>query len=258
MAEAGTVEKPKVTLYWLNQSRAQRIVFALEELNVDYEIKVYKRRPDFLAPDELKEIHPLGKSPVISVQGPNGAKPVVIAESAAIVEYLIDHFGKSLIPTRYPPGQEGQLGAETEEWIRWRYYMHYAEGSLMALLMVCLFIDRIRNAPVPFFIKPITRSVAARVDDSYLNANIKTQFGFLEQQLTSSPQNGEFFAGTAFTGADVMMYFPLEASVKRVGVTKEKYPKITAYIERIQTRPAYQRAIKRIEEVTGEPFKAVL
>jgi glutathione S-transferase len=116
----------------------------LEELNVDYEIKVYKRKPDFLAPAELKEIHPLGKSPVISVQRPNGGKPLVIAESAAIVEYLIDYFGPSLIPARYPSGQENQLGAETEEWIRWRYYMHYAEGSLMSLLMVCLFIDRKR------------------------------------------------------------------------------------------------------------------
>jgi glutathione S-transferase len=126
----------------LNQSRAQRIVWLLEELNVDYEIKVYKRKPDFLAPDELKDIHPLGKSPVIKVQGPNTTQPKIIAESATIVEYLIDHFGKSLIPVRYPAGKEDQVGAETEEWFRWRYYMHYAEGSLMSLLMVCLFNDR--------------------------------------------------------------------------------------------------------------------
>jgi len=111
---------------------------------------------------------------------------------------------------------------------------------------------------VPFFIKPVTRSIAARVDASYLTENIKTHFGFLEQQLASSPQKGEFFAGPTFTGADLMMYFPLEASVTRVGVTKEKYPKIHAYIERIQARPAYQQAIKRIEKVTGEKFKSVL
>jgi glutathione S-transferase len=116
----------------------------------------------------------------------------------------------------------------------------------------------IRNAPVPFFIKPITRGIAARVDASYLTENIKTQFGFLEQQLASSPQNGEFFAGPTFTGADAMMYFPLELSATRVGATKEKYPKIHAYIERIQARPAYQQAIKRIEQVTGEKFKSVL
>jgi glutathione S-transferase len=111
---------------------------------------------------------------------------------------------------------------------------------------------------VPFFIKPITRSIAARVDASYLTENIKTQFGFVEEQLTTSPQNGEFFAGPTFTGADAMMYFPLEASVTRVGITEEKYPKIHAYIKRIQARPAYDRAIKKIEEVTGEKFKAVL
>jgi glutathione S-transferase len=111
---------------------------------------------------------------------------------------------------------------------------------------------------VPFFIKPITRSIAARVDNAYLDENIKLQFDFLEQQLASSPQNGEFFAGPAFSGADVMMIFPLEAAQKRAGLTQEKYPKLTAYIERIQSRPAYQRAIKKIEEVTGEEFKSVV
>ena len=116
----------------------------------------------------------------------------------------------------------------------------------------------IRNAPVPFFIKPITRSIAGRVDDAYLDQNVKLQFGYLEQQLASSPQNGEFFAGSALSGADIMMIMPLEAAVKRVGITKEKYPKITAYIERIQLRPAYQRAIKKIEDVTGEKFNSVL
>ena len=128
----------------------------------------------------------------------------------------------------------------------------------MTLVEMLMLLIEIRNAPVPFFIKPITRSIAARVDASYLSENIKTQFGFLEQQLTNSPQNGDFFAGPTFTGADAMMIFPLEASVTRVGVTKEKYPRIRAYIERIQARPAYQQAIKRIEEVTGEKFKSVL
>jgi len=117
-------------------------VWLLEELKVEYELKIYKRGDDMLAPDELKKIHPLGKSPIIGVQGPNMTQPKIIAESGLIVEYLIDHFGKSMIPTRYIAGQEDQLGGETEEWLRYRYFMHYAEGSLMTLMILALFMNR--------------------------------------------------------------------------------------------------------------------
>jgi glutathione S-transferase len=135
MAEAqepqAATSKPKVTLHWLERSRSHRILWLLEELNVDYDLKTYKRLPTMLAPDELKEVHPLGKSPVIGVQGPGQSKPRVIAESALIVEYISDHFGENLIPKRWPEGKEKQLGEETEAWLRYRYFMHYAEGSLM-------------------------------------------------------------------------------------------------------------------------------
>ena len=94
-----------------------------------------------LAPKELKDVHPLGKSPVITIQGPDGP-PRVIAETGLIVEYLIEHFGTQLIPTRYPAGKEGQPGAETEEWMRYRYYMHYAEGSIMPFLVMTLVFGR--------------------------------------------------------------------------------------------------------------------
>jgi hypothetical protein len=104
----------------LDKSRSQRIIWLLEELKLDYELKVYKRGTDWLAPKELKEIHPLGKSPVIGVQAPGAEKPVIIAESGAIVEYLCEHFGRSLIPQRYPEGKDGVIGAETEEWLRYR------------------------------------------------------------------------------------------------------------------------------------------
>jgi glutathione S-transferase len=95
-----------------------------------------------LAPKELKEIHPLGKSPVLSVQAPNESKPRIIAESAFIVEYLLDHYGKNMIPQRYPAGKDGEVGEETEEWMRYRYYMHYAEGSIMPFMVFALVIDR--------------------------------------------------------------------------------------------------------------------
>lgn len=111
----------------------------MEELNVDYELKIFKRGSDMLAPPELKEVHPLGKSPVVGIQAPGAEKPLILAESGAIVEYLTEYFGKHLIPKRYPEGKEGMIGAETEEWLRYRYFMHYAEGSLMTLMLIALF-----------------------------------------------------------------------------------------------------------------------
>jgi glutathione S-transferase len=119
----------------LESSRAQRLLVLLEELNLKYEIKTYKRNKDALAPQEMKNIHPLGKSPSVEIEI-HGQAPFVLAESGAIFEYLCDHFGKRLIPPRVNPELEGKIGAETEEFRRNRYFMHYAEGSLMSLLAI--------------------------------------------------------------------------------------------------------------------------
>jgi len=128
----------------LEQSRSHRILWLLEELKLKYELKTFKRRADKLAPAELKEVHPLGKSPIITIEAPGTSKPLVLAESGAIVEYLVDHFGQarpSLVPARYREGQEGKIGGETEEWMRYRYFMHYVEGSLMPFLVMTLVND---------------------------------------------------------------------------------------------------------------------
>ncbi|KAI6874690.1 hypothetical protein KC334_g18422, partial [Hortaea werneckii] len=119
-------QKPKVVLHWLEKSRSQRILWLLQECKgLDWEVKTYKRQPNMLAPPALKEVHPLGKSPVITVESPALSKPMVVAESAAICEYLCDHFAPHLVPKRYKEGKEGQVGGETEEWLRYRFYMHY-------------------------------------------------------------------------------------------------------------------------------------
>lgn len=128
----------------LEQSRSHRILWLLEELKLKYELKIYKRRADKLAPAELKEVHPLGKSPVVTIKAEGAAKPIVLAESGAIVEYLVEHFGSvrpGLVPERYTPGSEGKVGGETEEWMRYRYFMHYTEGSLMPFLVMTLVND---------------------------------------------------------------------------------------------------------------------
>jgi glutathione S-transferase len=126
----------------LEVSRSHRILWLFEELGVPYELKTYKRTKERLAPPELKEIHPLGKSPVVTIEVPGSGAPIVLAESAAIVEYFCDHYGANttLVPPRYQPGKEGQLGGETESWLRYRMLMHYAEGSLMPLMLLSLIV----------------------------------------------------------------------------------------------------------------------
>lgn len=124
-------------------SRAQSFVWLLEECKgLDYQIEVYKRGKDFLAPKSLKEIHPLGKSPLVKIEAPSRPEPLIMAESGTITEYICDYFAPHLIPKRYLEGKEGQIGRETEQWLRYRHYMHYAEGSLMSLVLIAIFMDR--------------------------------------------------------------------------------------------------------------------
>ncbi|EGP89879.1 unnamed protein product [Zymoseptoria tritici ST99CH_1A5] len=255
MADTQAV-KPTVTLHWLELSRSQRIVWLLQECkDIDFKTEVYKRQSDKLAPPELKQIHPLGKSPLVTISSPNIAKPIVLAESGNLTEYLADHFATHLIPTKWQAGKENQVGGETEEWMRYSYYLQYAEGSLMSLLMVGLFIDQIRNAPVPFFIKPITKTIAGRVDAAYLTANYATHFAFLESQLASSPQGGKYLCGKDLTAADILMSFPIMAAKAQL-LKKAEYPKLYAYAEMLEGHEGFKRSVKYIEEVTGEPFKA--
>lgn len=145
--QASTTAAPtgtKIILHWLEKSRAQRILFLLEELSVPYQIKTYKRTKDGLGPPELKQVHPLGKSPLLEVQVP-GRKSIVLAESALIVEYLCDYYGKHLIPKRFDAGEEG-IGMESEAWLRYKYYMNYAEGSLMPYLVMKLVMNSMFSA----------------------------------------------------------------------------------------------------------------
>jgi len=251
-----SAETPKIKVYWLEKSRSQRIVWLLEELNVPYEIEVFHRdKKTMLAPPELKKVHPLGKSPVVGVTPVGSSEPLILAESGFITEYLVEHFGKesTLAPKRYKEGMEGKVGGETEEWFRYRYYMHYAEGSLMTLMLLSLVASNIKNAPVPFFIKPITGKIVGNLHDSFINPNFVTHFGFLESQLASSPGGGKYLCGPNLTGADILMSFPLIAGRGRSGqLTKEKYPKLWAYVDALEAEPGYKKAADKIIEIDGK------
>ncbi|KAJ7270098.1 glutathione S-transferase-like protein [Mycena haematopus] len=245
-------DTPKITLHWLEKSRSQRILWLLEETNVPYEIETYKRDPktQFAAP-ELKAIHPLGKSPVVTIGD------MTLAESALIVEYLSEHFGPNLIPTKWKPGCEGKAGGETEEYMRHRYFMHYCEGSLMPLLFVSLLSNNIKTAPVPFFIRPITSQISGKINKGYFDPNFITHFNFLEEQLASAPNGGPYICGDKLTGADIMMSFPVLTVTSggnrgQTGMTKEAFPKLFAYAEVLQASESYKRAVEKVVALEGE------
>jgi glutathione S-transferase len=212
-----------ITVHHLNNSRSQRVLWLLEELGLPYEIKHYQRNATTnLAPPELLQVHPLGKSPVIT----DGE--VTVAETGAIIEYLIDRAGGRLRPA-----------AATAEFRRYTYWMHFAEGSAMPPLVMALVLARIRKAG-PFFAKPITRRIADSVIDGFVAPNIKRQLVFMESELEKRP----WFAGSDFSAADVQMSFPLEVAAVRGGLDA-RYPRLTDWLARIHARASYQTALKR-------------
>ncbi|KAF7350992.1 Glutathione S-transferase [Mycena sanguinolenta] len=242
-------DTPKITLHWLERSRAQRILWLLEETNVPYEIKTYKRAPNQVAPPELKAVHPLGKSPVLTIGDMN------LAESALIVEYLCEHFGPHLIPTKWKPGCEGKVAGESEAYMRHRYFMHYAEGSLFPLIFTWILANGIRNAPVPFFIRPITSRVSGYISTEYLDPNFATTFAFLEDQLASAPDGGPYLCGNAITGADILMSFPVMVILSEMGERgpkKQTFPKLFAYVDALKTSESFKRAVDKIVALEGE------
>ena len=212
-----------LSVHHLNNSRSQRVLWLLEELGADYEIVRYQRRPDMRAPSELRAIHPLGKSPVVTDNGNT------IAESGAIAEYLIDTYGNGrLIPPLHTP-----------ERLRYTYWVHYAEGSAMPpLLLKLLFTLMPKRAPA--LLRPLVRKVSNQAMTAFVNPQLKLHMTFWEDELSKR----EWFAGDTFTAADVQMSFPLEAGSARGGLD-QGHPKARAFLDRIHARPAYQRALEK-------------
>jgi glutathione S-transferase len=217
-----------ITVHHLEDSRSQRVLWLLEELQLPYRVQRTARdSTTMLAPPELKRVHPLGKSPVIT----DGA--TTVAETGAIVEYLLDRAGSGVAaPLRPQPG--------SPEMLRYRYWLHFAEGSAMPPLVMTLVFDRIAKAPMPFFAKPIAKAIVKQVMTGFLTPNLESQLDFMEAELTQH----EWFAGAAFTAADVMMSFPLEAAAQRAGLNRGR-PKLHALLKRLQARPAYRKALEK-------------
>lgn len=215
-----------LTVHHLENSRSLRIVWLLEELDLDYKIQHYKRDPETsLAPEELKNIHPLGKAPILTDSA--GAH----AESAYIIDYILRRYNaqRLLVPPK-----------DSEMFDRYQFFMHYSEGSVMPILVMALVFNKIKNAKVPFFIKPIVSGIVHKVRQSYISPNMKLHLNYIEDCLSKN----EWFAGSDFTAADIQMSFVLQAAAARDEVLK-KYPNIRNFLDRIQQRPAYKKAIEK-------------
>jgi len=214
-----------IVVHHLNNSRSQRVLWLLEELGLDYEVKRYERDPETMrAPTELRQIHPLGKSPIVT----DG--DLVLAETGAIIEYLVDKYGGGKLAPA--PG--------TPERLRYTYWLHYAEGSAMSPLLLKLIFGRMESAPAPFFIRPIARAIARKVQATIVDPQLKLHLDYLEGEIGKAP----WFVGDEFTAADIMMSFPLEGAASRAGLDASR-PKLMDFLERIHARPAYKAALER-------------
>ena len=205
-----------IIVHHLNLSRSFRVLWLLHELELDFSIQRWQRDASFRAPTEAQQIHPLGRFPLVEVDG------LVLAESGAILEYFADREG------RLRPREPAAL-------VDYRFFLHYAEGSAMPPLLVQLITRGIESAPLPFFIKPIASRIARGVDDKYTHEALAVHFGFVESTLAERP----YFAGDTFTCADIQMIYPVEACLERV---KGDFPHMQRWRELMRSRPAFERA----------------
>jgi glutathione S-transferase len=205
-----------IIVHHLMYSRSLRVLWLLEELGLEYELVRYERDESFRAPPSLEKAHPLGRAPVVEVDG------LVLAESGAILEHFAD--------------REGRLRPTSPEGLReLRFFLHYAEGSAMPPLLVQLLVDRVRSAPMPVFVKPIARRIAQEIERNYSGPAIERHFGFIEHTLSQR----QHFAGADFSIADIQMFYPVEAALRRGG---GDWPHLRAWRERVTLREAYRRA----------------
>jgi len=220
-----------IRVHHLNNSRSQRILWLLEELGLPYEVVRYQRdAKTMLAPPELRAVHPLGKSPVITDDD------ITVAESGAIIEYLVERYGEGRL----------QPALGTPERLRYTYWLHFAEGSAMPPLLLKLVFSFLPKSPaLPALLRPLVRKVSEGAQKSFIDPQILQQLNYFEAELGRH----EWFAGDSFSAADIQMSFPLEAAAARGGLDK-KWPKVSAFLQKIHDRPAYQRALEQ-----GGPYQ---
>lgn len=220
-----------IVVHHLNHSRSQRILWLLEELGLEYELVKHFRDPvTNLAPADVTAIHPLGKLPIIQ----DG--DLTLAESGAIIEYILEKYGNGRLAPA--PG--------SVERTRYLYWMHYAEGSAMPMLLLWVIFDQIESARVPWLIRPLTRGLARRMKGQFIKPQLDRHYGYMEAELDGRDW---FAGGPEMTAADIQMSFALEGAAARAGLD-QRHPHLMAFLDRIHARPAYRRSIER-----GGPYQ---
>lgn len=216
-----------IVVHHLEKSRSHRILWFLEEIGAEHEVCTYRRDRSFRAPAALRDVHPRGRAPVVVWDGR------VLAESGAILETLAEALAPGLIPAR-----------DSDDFRHHRFFLHYAEGSLMSPLLVALIMDKVAKAPVPLWGRLVGRGVRKAVNRSYTQPELDNHLRFLEDHL----QRHAWFAGSSFGIADIQMSYPLIAAAQRISVPFPT-PAVNAWTHRVQGRDAFQRAV-----TTGGPL----
>jgi glutathione S-transferase len=224
-------ESPSVVIHHLEWSRSIRVVWLLEELGVPYQLRSYARDPKTsLAPKALRAVHPLGKAPVVEDEGR------VYAESGAILEHLAERYGPTdLVPPSQTPEREAC-----------RYWLHYAEGSLMPLLLLKIVFQKLKEPPVPLPLRPLTATLGKVFDRQYLDEQLERHASYIDEHLADR----RWFAGEQLTLGDIQMSFPLQAGSERSEILGKK-PNIADYVRAVHDRPAYRRALQRLRGGTA-------
>lgn len=245
------------------------MVWLLEELKVPYSIELYHRE-NMLAPKSLRKIHPLGKSPLVTIKPVGASEPFVLAESGYITQYLCDHFAPAgnpaLVPAKWQPGKEGQVGGETESYRRFQYLLHYGEGTLMPIVVVSLILNILGSDRIPFLVRPVSGFVASKIQNAFVFPEAKKNFALLDGMLQSAPGGPDgYLCGDTLTAADILLSFPLIAAKSRFagigawegGSIDKAFPRVWAYLEKLENSPGYKASVEKIKELDNGKFVAI-
>ena len=213
-------------LHHLENSRSFRILWLLEELNADYKLTIYNRTKAHLAPDSLKKVHPLGHSPILEVD----ERPLV--ESGFIIEYLLKHYDKQ---HEFKPVDSDEMA-----WQDYTFWLHFSEASVMPLLVMRLVFSKVVQRS-PMLIKPISKGIRKQVENSMITSSLTTMLDMMEQQL----QDNHWFAGAAFSAADIQMHIAVVGANAGAGLDKVKYVNLLNWLNRCEERPAFKRAVEK-------------
>ncbi|CDH12252.1 probable Glutathione S-transferase 1 [Zygosaccharomyces bailii ISA1307] len=227
---------PIIRVHFLNESRAFRVLWLLDQLKIDYEIIPYKRNDEFRAPEDLKKIHPLGRSPLLEVEDRQTGKKKILAESGYIFQYVLQHFDKSGSLNNQDPDKAEEI----------QYYLHYVEGSLQPPLMIEFVLSMVKKAPIPFPFSYFAGKVSDKISEKYSKGEVKNQFDFIEGEIS---KNEGYLVGGQLSAADILMTFPLDIAFTRKFADPKKYPSIQKWLTTMKALDSYASSKKKAEAV---------